>query len=94
MIGVYAFTVVVGAVILHYTKAFVAAIYVAAAPLACLVYVLFYGFSDDSVRSDSLIVLCIVAALLLYAPRLIGVARAYPGMPEGEEPPPRRRLFK
>jgi len=85
---------VAGAVILNYTKAILAAAYVAAAPLACLAFILIYGFGDDRSRGDSFIVLGIVVVLLLYAPRLIGIARGYPNMPEGDAPPARRTLFK
>lgn len=93
-VGLYAFSVVAGAVILNYTKAVIAAAYVTAAPLACLAFILIYGFSDERSRADSFIVLGIVVVLLLYAPRLISVARAYPDMPEGDAPPARRTLFK
>ena len=92
--GLYAFSVVAGAVILNYTKAILAAIYVAAAPLACLAFVLIYGFGNDRSSADSYIVLGIVVVILLYAPRLIGIARSYPNMPEGDAPPARRTLFK
>lgn len=94
LVGLYAFSVVAGAVILNYTKALFAAIYVAAAPLACLAFILIYGFSDERSRPDTFIVLCIVAVILIYAPRLIAVARSYPNMPEGDAPPARRTLFK
>lgn len=94
VLGLYAFTVVAGAVIFNYTKIVWSAVYVAAAPLACLAYVLIYGFSGERIRTDSIIVVGIVVLMLLYAPRLIGIARTYPSMPEGEAASPRRSLFK
>lgn len=94
LVGLYAFSVVAAAVVFNYTKLVWAAVYLAASPLACLAYVLLYGFGEERSRMDSLLVAGIVVLILLYAPRLIGVARAYPNMPEGDEPPPRRTLFK
>lgn len=94
LLGLYAFTVVAATVVFHYTKMFWSAVYVAAAPLMGLIYVLAYGFREDRIRMDSIIVGGVLVLLLLYAPRLLGIARAYPSMNEGDEPPPRRRLFK
>lgn len=94
MLGLYAFSVVAGAVIFNYTKVLWSAFYVAAAPLACLVYVVVYGFAAGRPHMDSLLVGGFVVLILLYAPRLIGIARAYPSMPDAPTPPPRRRLFK
>ncbi len=93
-LGLYAFSVVAAAVVFNYTKLRAAAIYLAAAPLACLIFIIVYGFGGERVRPDTLIAGAIVIVLLLYAPRLIAIARAYPTMPPGEAPPPRRRLFK
>ena len=94
LLGLYAFSVVAGAIVLNYVKVVPAAFYVAASPAACLAYVLIYGFGDGRPRLDSLMVAGFVVVVLLYTPRLIGIARAYPEMPEGDAPPPRRRLFK
>lgn len=94
LLGLYAFTVVAGAVIFHYTKFLWSAVYVAASPLAGLGFVVFYGFGEDRSHMDSIIVAGILGLLVIYAPRLVSVARAYPDMPEGDAPPPRRRLFK
>lgn len=93
-LGLYAFSVVAAAVVFNYTKLRAAAVYLAAAPLACLIFIAVYGFSGERVRPDTLIAGGIVIVLLLYAPRLIAIARAYPGLAPGEAPPPRRRLFK
>jgi len=94
LLGLYAFTVVAAAVVFNYTKIVASAVYVAAAPVACFAYVMIYGFGGERARMDSILVAGIVVLILLYAPRLIGVARAYPNMPEGEAPEPRRKLFK
>ena len=94
LVGLYAFSVLAGAIVLHYTKAFPAAVYVALSPAAGLIAVVLYGFDGDRTRPDSLIVLCIMALLLLYAPRVIGIGKRYPDMEEGVEPERRRKLFK
>ena len=94
LLGLYAFTVVAAAVVFNYTKVLWSAVYVAAAPVACFAYVVIYGFGEGRPRMDSLLVAGIVVLIMLYAPRLIGIARHYESMPEGEAPPPRRSLFK
>jgi hypothetical protein len=94
ILGLYAFSVVAGSVVFNYTKVVWSAVYISAAPLSVLIYVVIYGFSDKALRMDSFIVAGGVLLMLLYAPRLIGIARAYPNMKEGDEPPKRRRLFK
>ncbi len=93
--GLYAFSVVAASIIFNYTKVVWSALWLAIAPLAGLAVVLFYGFDGERVRVDSIIVGGICVLILIYMPRLIGVARAYPDLPEPETPPPRRRrLFK
>lgn len=93
-LGLYAFSVTASAIVFNYTKLLIPAIYLAASPLACLAYVIIYGFDGARLRVDSLIAGGIVLMLTLYAPRIIGIARAYESMPAGVAPPPRRTLFK
>ena len=93
ILGLYAFTVVAAAVVFNYAKLLAAAAYVAVAPLAGLVYVGVYGFGAAHARLDSLVVAGVLLLMLLYAPRLIAIARAYSDMEDGA-PQPRRRLFK
>ena len=93
--GLYAFTVVSAAIIFNYAKVVWAVLWLALAPLAGLAFVLFYGFDGGRVRVDSIIVAGLFILTLMYMPRLISIARAYPDIPEPETlPPRRRRLFK
>jgi hypothetical protein len=94
LLGLYAFSVVAACVIFNYTKALPAAAYLAAAPIACIVYVGVYGFGDPELRLDSIIVGGFLLLVALYTPRLVAISRTYPEMPEGDAPPRRRRLFK
>lgn len=93
-IGLYAFTVVCAAVVFHFTKVVPAAIVLAASPLAFVVFIVAYGFGPVRPVGDTVIVAVLVLALLFYSFRIVKVAQLYPSLPEGEEPPPRRRLFK
>lgn len=93
-VGLYAFTVVCAAVTFHYTKAVPAAVFVALSPLACLAFLAFYGFGSARPLGDTLIVFGMVLVLLVYSVRIVKIARIYPSLPDGGEPPPRRRLFK
>ncbi len=90
----YGFSVVCAALLLHFTKSVAAAMYLAATPLAGLVYLLFFGLGADRELGDTVIVAVILLLLLWYSLRLINLARSYPELPEGDAPPPRRRLFK
>lgn len=93
LIALYGFTVVCAAVLFHYTKAVPAAYYLGATPAAGLLYLLIYGLGSKRELIDTAVVGAILLLLLWYSLRLVGIARAYPGLPEGEQPP-RRRLFK
>jgi len=94
LIGLYAFTVLCAAVTFHYTKLLHAAIYLALSPLATLVFLAVYGFGTARPVGDSLIVTSLVLVLLVYSWRLIRLTMIYPSLPDADEPPPRRRLFK
>lgn len=90
----YSFTLVCAAVLLHYTKGPVFAIWLGVAPLALLFAVIFLVPDDKRERMDSALVGLVLMALAWYSWRLYRIARHYPNMREGDAPSPRRRLFK
>ena len=93
--ALYGFTVVCAAVCFGVAKSYVAALYLSATPLAGLAYVLLYGFGSERELLDTVIVATVLVLLLRYSRRIVSVARAYPGLPEGpDDDTPRRGLFK
>ncbi|GHD46344.1 hypothetical protein GCM10017083_15360 [Thalassobaculum fulvum] len=92
--GFYAFTVVCACLLLHYTKAVPAALYLGTAPLVGLGYVAVAGRNAGRDPIDSAIVAAILIVLAWYSLRLVNLARRYPNLPESDAAPPRRRLFK
>ena len=95
IMALYGITVVLAAIAFGIAKIYLAALYLAATPLAGLVYLLIYGFRSDRPLVDTLLVGLIALLLLWYSVRVIALARVYPNLrkPENEEQP-RRRLFK
>lgn len=90
----YGFTVVCACLLLNYTKAVPAALYLGMAPLAGLAFLALVGMGSGRQPIDTAFVAAILLLLLWYSVRLVNVVRGYPDMPEGDAPPPRRRLFK
>lgn len=92
----YGFTVVCACLLLNYTKAVPAAVYLGTAPLAGLVYLAATLAGSGTPREpiDTSMVAVVLLLLLWYSVRLVNLARGYPQMPEGDALPPRRRLFK
>jgi len=82
IVVLYAFTVIVGAVVLGMTKHAYAAWYCGAAPVALLLYLLLHGFPAGLAPNDHFVLLAFALIWLRYAWRIIGIARAYPDMPE------------
>jgi hypothetical protein len=90
----YGFTVVCACLLLNYTKAVPAALYLGIAPLAALVFLALAGMGSGREPIDTAFVAAILLLLLWYSVRLVNVVRSYPDLPEGDSVPPRRRLFK
>jgi hypothetical protein len=81
----YAFSAIVGAVVLGVTKHPYAAWYCGAAPVALLLYLLLHGFPASLAPIDHLVLIVFALLWLRYAWRIIGIARAYPDMPERKD---------
>lgn len=94
LMALYGFSVVCAAILFQYTKALPAALYLAATPLAGLLYLFVFGLDGEREPIDTAIVAGVVLLLLLYSLRVINLARAYPMLPESTDESPRRRLFK
>ncbi len=94
LMALYAFSVVCAAVLLQFTKMFPAGLYLAATPFAAAGYVIFFGLESEREFVDTVIVAAIILLLLWYAFRLVAIVRIYPQLPEADDEPPRRRLFK
>jgi hypothetical protein len=82
LIALYAFTAIVGTVVLGVTKHPYAAWYCGAVPAAFLLYLLVYGFPASLAPIDHFVLIAFALIWLRYAWRVVGIARAYPDMPE------------
>jgi hypothetical protein len=80
-VSLYAFTVCCAAILLGATHHPWAAFWCSSAPLAALVYFMFYGFPPNLDLADQIVVVAAMLLWLLYARRLVAVARAFPGLP-------------
>ena len=80
LIVVYAFSVIVATVILGVTKHAYAAWYCGAVPLMFLLYLLLYGFPAGLAAIDHFVLIAFALLWLRYAWRIVGIAKAYPGM--------------
>jgi hypothetical protein len=87
LIVVYAFSAIVSAVVLGVTKHLYAAWYCGTIPLALLAFLLLYGFPAGLAPIDHFVLIVFALVWLRYAYRVVGIARAYPGMPEQGEAP-------
>jgi hypothetical protein len=79
----YAFTMIVGTVVLGITKHAYAAYYCGAAPVVFLLGLALYGFPASLAAIDHFVLIAFALVWLRYAWRIVGIAKAYPGMPEG-----------
>jgi len=79
-VSLYAFTVCCAAILLGATHHPWAAFWCSSAPLAALVYFMFYGFHPNLGPLDQIILVVMMLLWLLYAPRVVAVARALPGL--------------
>ena len=74
-VSLYAFTVCCAAIFLGATRHHWAALWCAGAPLAALGYFVLYGFHPVLGLPDKVLVVAAMLLWLLYAPRVVAVAR-------------------
>jgi hypothetical protein len=87
LLAVYAFSAIVATVVLGVTKHVYAAWYCGTIPLALLGFLLLYGFPASLAAIDHFVLIVLALLWLRYAYRVVGIARAYPAMPERGEGP-------
>ncbi|HEV3009902.1 MAG TPA: hypothetical protein VGX52_12780 [Burkholderiales bacterium] len=85
-VSLYAFTVCCAAILLGATRHPWAALWSAGAPLAALGYFVLYGFHPVLGTPDKILVVAAMLLWLVYAPRVVAVARAWPGLAGPAEP--------
>jgi len=81
-VALYAFTVVCAAIVLGFTKHYIAAWYCGLAPVAALVYFYQFGFHPNSGAVDHVVILVFVGLWLRYSWRVIGIGKHFEDMPE------------
>lgn len=89
-VPVYAFTVATAAVAFGFSKHPAAAAVCASAPVGALLYFTLFGFHPNAGTGDQAMQVIICLLWLRYSWRILRIARAYPGLPEGSPPKPRR----
>ena len=77
-VSFYAFTVCCASILLGATRHPWAALWCAGAPVAALAYFAWYGFHPALETPDKAILVVVMLAWLLYARRVVAVARAWP----------------
>lgn len=83
-VPIYAFAVVVAAVVLGFTRHVAAAAFCATAPVAGLLYFVLYGFQPTLGTGDRVLLVVIVLLWLRYAWRTLQIVRAYPTLRDPE----------
>jgi hypothetical protein len=81
-VSLYAFSVCCAAVLLGTTRQGWAAFWCAGAPLAALAYFAVAGFPPNFETAAKVILVVVIVVGLLYSPRVVRVARAWPQLPE------------
>jgi hypothetical protein len=79
----YVFSAIVSTVVLGITKHLYAAYYCGAAPAIFLVCLALYGFPASLAAIDHFVLIAFALIWLRYAWRVVGIAKAYPDMPQG-----------
>jgi hypothetical protein len=85
-VSLYAFSVCCAAILLGATRHPWAALWCAGAPLAALLYFALHGFHPNVDTGEKIILVGAVLLWLAYAPRVVAVARAWPGLAGRIEP--------
>jgi hypothetical protein len=80
----YVFTAIVSTVVLGITKHLYAAYYCGAAPVVFLSGLALYGFPASLAAIDHFVLIAFALIWLRYGYRIVGIAKAYPDMPEGD----------
>lgn len=80
-VSIYSFTVCCAAILLGTTRHPWAALWCASAPLAALAYFALYGFHPNLELADKVLLVILMLLWLLYARRVVAVARAWPRLP-------------
>jgi len=83
-VPIYAFAVVIAAVVLGFTRHVAAAALCATAPIAALLYFALYGFQSTLGTGDRLLLIAIVLLWLRYAWRTLQIVHAYPTLQDPE----------
>ncbi len=92
--AIYCFTMVAAAVLVGTVKTVYAAIYAASAPVLVLGTLFVFGFPENMVLIDELVLLVVVLGLLRYMWRVIMICRVYTALPHRPvQNRQRRRLF-
>jgi len=81
-VALYAWSMILAAARLSLTKHVVAALYCASAPPAALLYFYVFGFHPNLAAIDHALLTAFGVLWLVYALRVVAIARAYPAMPE------------
>lgn len=79
-VSLYAFTVCCAAILLGATRHPWAALWCSSLPLAALAYFAWYGFHPALGAADKALLVALMLAWLCYVPRVVAVARAWPGL--------------
>ena len=77
-IAVYSFSALSASIMFFLLKSYFAALYLSAAPLVVLTYILFIGNLGNKEAGDTLIVTIILLCLLRYSFRIVTIANHYP----------------
>lgn len=84
-VAMYASSLVVCAIVIHFWKSPGAALYSLSAPIVLALYFLIEGFPERTHAIDFTVMVAIaiviIGAWLYYSRRLLAIARAYPGLP-------------
>ena len=86
VVSFYAFSVCCASVLLGAIRHPWAAYWCAGAPLAALGYLATYGFPIDAGNVEKVLLVGATLAWLLYVPRLVAIARAWPDLAGPAEP--------
>jgi hypothetical protein len=80
-VSLYAFTLCCAAILLGATRHPWAALWCASGPLAALIYLLLYGFHPNLDLPEQILLVAAMLLWLVYARRVVAVARAFAGLP-------------
>src|SRR5262245_52477280 len=80
--SLYAFSVCCAAILLGTTRDPWAALWCALSPLAALGHFALFGFPPELATAEGMLLTAAALAGLLYSPRIVSVARAWPRLPE------------